>query len=405
MSVNLKENIYNGISNDFINAIEAATAVAQNCNIKIFLIGGIVRDLILNRPIKDIDITVEANAVEFCKLLEEKSFFTIESIQENLRTAKARFRNGVIIDFASTREEKYPIAGNLPIAFNFGCELKKDVARRDFTVNTLAISLNHDDKYFLIDYYNGYDDIFNKQIKILHKKSFTDDPSRIIRALKFMVRLNFNIENETLNIMNTYLSNVDMTIPLERIKNELLQYFSIAKGNIYQTIIETQAYKLVSDNPVKSFNKNLFNETLSFLKKEQIKFIYFFLLIYNSDLSVERLNLTVLEKKTISDIKALIKNVKSNYNNNYEIYDTFRNKTDMAILVYYICTGDNAVKKYFNELKDIKIEVTGKDLIALGLKPSPYFSRIFEQILFQKLNGNLINKEEEINFIKQIKKE
>ncbi|MCD7780168.1 MAG: hypothetical protein LUH05_05800, partial [Candidatus Gastranaerophilales bacterium] len=204
MSVFLKDAFDSYISDNYKNAVLSAMSVAEKYCIKIFLIGGIVRDLILNNPVKDIDIAVECDAVEFCKILEKEIPCKIISTQENLRTAKVQFKNSAEIDFASTREEKYTQPGILPVAYNFGCPLKFDVKRRDFTINTLALDLTSTDKFYVIDYFDGFKDIQNKKLKVLHNKSFIDDPSRIIRLLKFQTRFNFDIEENTLTLMNEY---------------------------------------------------------------------------------------------------------------------------------------------------------------------------------------------------------
>lgn len=125
MVISLKSEFDSLISADVKSAIMAASKVAENHNIKIYLIGGIVRDLILANDIKDVDISVEYDAIEYAKLLVEETECEIISTQENLRTAKVKFSNGIEIDFASTREEKYTKSGVLPVAYNFGCELSK----------------------------------------------------------------------------------------------------------------------------------------------------------------------------------------------------------------------------------------------------------------------------------------
>ena len=135
MVICLKEKFDALISENFANAILCASTAADEICVDIFLIGGIVRDLIMNNSIKDIDIAVEGDALQLGNFLEEKFGCEVVSVQEKLRTSKVKFPNGVVIDFASTREERYTESGVLPVAFNFGCELEKDVKRRDFTIN------------------------------------------------------------------------------------------------------------------------------------------------------------------------------------------------------------------------------------------------------------------------------
>ncbi len=408
MSLFLKEEFNSFLPAEYKSAIIDSAQIAEKYGIKIYLIGGIVRDLILKNPIKDIDITVESDAIDFCRLLEKECNCKIISIQENLRTAKVKFENNIEIDFASTREEKYQTGGVLPSAHNFGCKLEQDVKRRDFTINTLALDLTGNNKYMFVDYYNGFEDIKNKKIKILHDKSFIDDPSRIIRALKFQIRFDFEFEAKTKNLMDNYLKNIDKSIPLERIKNELRQYFSIKKDNLYKNIIETKAYKLITNNPITEFNSKALNNIASYnlFNQEDLWFIYIILLLVNEPLLEERLNMTAFEKKVITEVKELLKNAPLDINDKKLIYNTFENKIDLSIAAYYSITEDKSVKKFLDALKQIKVLITGNDLINLGFIPSPYFNELFEKILTEKLDGKLTTKEEELTFVKQfIKKE
>ncbi len=380
--------------------------VAEQRNINIFLIGGIVRDLILKNPIKDIDIAIETDAIKFGDILTQNFNCEIVKIQENLHTIKVKFLNGVIIDFASTREEKYSNSGILPIAYNFGCELEKDIKRRDFTINTLALKLTGNDKFTLIDYVQGYSDILNKKIRILHKNSFIDDPSRIIRALKFKIRLNFDIENKTYLSMQEYLQNVNTEMPLTRIKNELKQYFSINKKGIYKYLIESKAYKLLSDNTPLLLNENLINELkkYDFLENLNFKYIYLLSLFINSDYEEPRYNLNSFEKNILKEVINLLNKSKQDFDTNEKIYSLLSDISEYSIVLYYAISGNQAVKKFLTALKDINVLVTGKDLIEAGFIPSPFFNELFEKILKEKLNGKLKTKEEEIKFIKRFLK-
>ena len=398
MTLFFEKEFENSVSSIYKNAVLIASeAACKNC-IDIFLIGGIVRDLILGNPIKDIDIAVQCDAVEFAKILEKDFSCEILNIQENLRTAKVKFQSGGVIDFASTRQEKYVESGVLPVAYNFGCDLKDDVKRRDFTINTLALRLTGKEKFSLVDYCCGYDDILKKKIKILHRKSFIDDPSRIIRALKFMVRFSFDLEDETSLLMQEYLSNINLNMPLERVKGELKQYFSINNKSLYEYIISSNAYKLISDNPISELNSERIS-TMN-IEKSEVWLLYFVLLVVNSDYAIERLNLTGYEKKIIKEVDELLSK-KFDISDKYEIYKAFTGLLDLSISIYYVITGNIAVHKFMKELKNIKVLTTGKDLIELGLHPSPYFNKIFEMILKKKLNDELISKSEELEFVKK----
>ena len=400
MVISLKDEFSSLIDENYKSVIRQIISVARQMNIKIYLIGGIVRDLILKTPIKDVDITVEGNAIDFCINLQNKFDCKIIAKQDNLKTAKVEFLPGIIIDFASTREEIYPKKGALPVIQNIGCNLKLDIKRRDFTINTLAIELCDEQKYLLVDYFDGYNDILNKKIRILHEKSFMDDPSRIIRALKFQMRLGFDIETSTKILMDEYLKNVDKAFPLERIKNELSQYFSINKSDIYNNLIQIKAYKLITDNPILNFNMKNYLRIKPYINSQNYQFVYFAHLLINSDFENQRLNLSASEKKILFEVNELLKNHK--FNDNISIYNAYKNKQEYTPIIYYVITGDESVLKFYSELKDIKVLINGHDLINMGLKPSAYFNELFQKILEEKLNGNLQTKKEEIEFVKEI---
>ena len=403
MAVFFEKEFMSAVPKVYRDAVMLASDAAEKKGYQIFLIGGVVRDLILKNDIKDIDVAVQGDAIEFAEVLEKDYGCKLVGIQENLRTAKVEFCSGCVIDFASTRQERYLESGRLPVAYDFGCGLKQDILRRDFTINTLALCLTGFQKFKLVDYCGGYEDILNKKIRILHNNSFVDDPSRIIRALKFKVRFGFEIEEKTHSLMQNYLDDVSPVMPLERIKGELKQYFSLDNELLYELFISETAYKLISDNPIEKIdyrNINFMN-----ISKTDVWFIYLVVLIVNSDFSIERLNLTSIEKRTLKEVRELLKN-KIEFNNNYEIYKSFNGLAELSMIIYYVITGSNYVLKYLNELKNIKVEINGKDLIMLGFSPSPYFNKIFDIILNEKLSGNLHSKEDEIKFVREnIKKE
>ena len=211
-----------------------------------YLVGGIVRDLLLGREIFDVDITVEGDAIELAEFLEIKTSAKILQTQPELRTAKIRFKNGVEIDFASTRTEAYPKKGHLPVLVKTGCGLMEDALRRDFTINAMAASLNSENFGEIIDNTGGLEDLEKKQLRILHKGSFIDDPTRIIRGLKFAVRFGFELESETLKLQEEYLNNPNPDISYSRLKSELIQAFSLPFPQVWDKFIFQKIFRLIN---------------------------------------------------------------------------------------------------------------------------------------------------------------
>lgn len=394
------------LSSDIKEVLWSCSEVADKNNFSIYLIGGIVRDLILGNKLFDIDIIVEGNAIDFAQILEKTVNCRITQTQNDLKTAKVLFENSVEVDFASTRCENYPSAGFLPVVDDIACSLKDDVSRRDFSINSMALSLNKKNRLQLVDYLDGYLDLKNKELRILHSNSFIDDPSRIIRGLKFAVRFGFNLEEKTKKLQNAYLcSKSNLKMPLERVKSELKQLFSLNSSEAYDELVSQKIYKLFSESPnlktlgsqIKSI-VDLFN-----VKKENIWLVYLgCLLINESENTLCRLNLSGKEQKILLDAKNMLSNKDLQKNDNYEIFEFYRNKDELSIIIYYILTDDFSVQVYLRDLKEIKLLINGEDLIKLGLKPSAQFNEIFKKVLKKKLNDGLKSKEEELEFLNLI---
>ena len=168
-----KVNLKRSLNNKVFEAIAECVRVAELSGIKIYLVGGIVRDILLKKPLHDIDITVEGRAKEFVEILD--CYVKTKSVKynENLPTAKVVFKNGVEIDFASTRKEFYENFGDLPKITETGCPLEEDIKRRDFTVNTIIISLNKENLFEILDFAGGLEDLKKKKLKVGSRKRNT----------------------------------------------------------------------------------------------------------------------------------------------------------------------------------------------------------------------------------------
>ena len=185
---------------------------------KLYYIGGVVRDKLLGVKSFDVDITYVGDAIEYCAKFGEV-------IQENPDFGTIRVNvGGREVDFASTRAEVYEKKGHLPVVTKIGCSLKEDVLRRDFTINALAMSVKTGE---IIDYVGGQEDLENKVLRVLHDKSFVDDPTRIIRGLKFRVRFGFDLEPNTRKLQEEYLAHINYDMSYKRVKKELIETFNL----------------------------------------------------------------------------------------------------------------------------------------------------------------------------------
>ena len=215
--------------------IKTISEIAEIENKKVYAVGGFVRDIILDRQRNDLDILVIGNGTDFAKSVAEKYNIKNVSYFKNFGTAHFEFEN-MNIEFVGARKESYDRKTRKPIVEDGTFE--DDISRRDFTINTLAISLNKKDFGKLKDLYNGYDDIKNKIIKtpLDPLKTFDDDPLRIMRAFRFASQLNFKVDASIIIAASDMKDRLSI-VSQERITDEFLKILSTSKPSIGLTLL------------------------------------------------------------------------------------------------------------------------------------------------------------------------
>lgn len=378
--------------------------INDNSN-KLFYIGGVVRDELLGRESLDVDITYVGNAIEYCSKFGEvvqvnPDFGTVRiaipshpSPCTNSSTLEAS--GEVTVDFASTRSESYPQKGHLPVVEKIGCSLREDVMRRDFTINALAKSVTTGE---IVDYVGGLEDLKNKKLRVLHDESFIDDPTRIIRGLKFATRFGFELEEHTKKLQDEYLANINYDMSYKRVKKELIETFSLNSQSAFKAFIDQKIYKLVTPNDVEMPKVDIENLVTTYLAVQSPSCSVALWLIYVGILGdLSRLPLTKIEQKILDDVpKEILKT-------DFELYKTFQNARIETILLYAILKDEVGARHYLDDLQNIKLEITGKDLQNLGIKPSPKYQEIFDEVLKAKLQNPKISKKDEVEIAKKLK--
>lgn len=253
-------------------------------NEKLYQVGGAVRDELLRRKYLDVDFCYEGDAIKFAEGMD------IIRTNPDFGTVRVAL-DGEEIDIASTREEIYPKPGHLPVITKLGCTLEEDLKRRDFTINAMARRTT-DQK--LIDPFNGLGDLEERKIRVLHEKSFIDDPTRIIRALKFSVRLGFNLAKNTKRLQDEYLENINYDICWHRMKKELVETFSLNKQRAYDKFAKDGLYNLLGPNQPKPTFKSAAVEAL--VKQYPTKYSW---IVFLGQFDLSNLELTRAEKRIL----------------------------------------------------------------------------------------------------------
>lgn len=379
--------------------------ISSQLNISIYAVGGFVRDLLLQYPNMDLDIVVEGDIKPFLDSLLGKLKGKIR-VHEQFGTAEIILENGSKIDIASTRQEYYPAPGALPQVekSSFWVDLK----RRDFTINTLALSLNPDRWLEIIDFYGGLEDLSRKELRILHNLSFIEDPSRILRGIRLEKRLDFTFEEKTFELLKDAINQGFLKkLSRERIKEEILLILKEPEPEkVWRRLEELEALSYLL--PIKSLPLN-FEEINKEIRKEKKL----------DQISLQILNLLreVEKEKAINWLKEhhfshkiifLINNYFDYFKKDFD-KKTLNKIIDFPIeLIFFLSLTVKNIEKSqillkIKELKEKNLPVLkGKDIINLGIKEGKIVGEILKNLFLGYLEGKIKNKEDEINFVMEI---
>jgi tRNA nucleotidyltransferase (CCA-adding enzyme) len=412
------------LSRRLVDILETIGKVADEANYNAYVIGGFVRDLFLYRTNEDIDIVIEGDGIAFAKKYAKLVGGRIHAYAK-FGTAVVIFPDGFKIDVASARLEYYKFPAALPIVEM--SSIKLDLFRRDFTINTLAIQLNQKRFGILIDFFAAQKDIKEKSIRVLHNLSFVEDPTRVFRAIRFEQRFGFSIGKLTSGLIeNAKKMDFFKRLSGRRVFAELRQI--LAEENPTPAVIRLNDYDLISViHPSIQLNKELtaaFNSVkrvlswydLLFLEESYMKWAVYFLVL------IRQCNRKITDNIcTHFELAPRYQNIFNNDRfaadkclhwlernlpvKNSQLYNKLASFKTELVLYMMAVTKKKAVKKaishYITGLRHVKVSVSGKDLIKIGLEPGPVYRKIFQAVLEAKLNGTLKTRNDELVFIRR----
>jgi len=405
--------------------INLASQIAQANGMHAYLVGGFVRDLILGVKNLDLDIVIEGEGIKFAEDLASRLKANLIR-HKRFGTATVTLGRHLKIDVATAREETYPVPGSLPLVIRG--TVKDDLKRRDFSINAMAISINKENYGQLIDFSHGREDLRNKRVRILHDLSFIDDPTRILRAIRFEQRFNFRIEPKTLKLLKeaVRLKMLEKVQP-QRLRDELILILK-EESAIKEIMRLHELVGLNFINPKLKLTKgNLAllegaRGEISWFKKVYPErrhlddwLIYLMALIDPLDLAdlkeifkafVFRRGeeKRILTYKKINDkfIRELSrKNIKPS--RIFALLDPLSYEVILLVKAKYKNRNLNKHIEDFLEIYNfIRIQVTGHDLYRLGLEPGPYYQKIFAKVLRAKLDGKVSTRDDELALINKL---
>ena len=375
----------------------------------VYVVGGVVRDLILGREPVDADISVVGDAGAFSGALAGRLGVARPTESEFL-TFKITLGNtsegATSIDVVTARAETYPEPAALPDVVP--SSIKDDLERRDFTVNSMGISLSDSDWGNLVDPMNGLGDIMRKRIRVLHDASFTDDPTRLFRAVRYAVRLDFSIDSTTKSLIDDSLGKVDR-LSGARLRNE----FELMLGEPKRVEILREAEDLgllAAISPglrIGSRSLEVMESGASTRFEDLLALSTFGLTQDEAEQVAKRFDGPEMWTKTIrgnpelADLVAVLDRSDIRRSEVAEILDSVPLQSIRA----YIAAGPllprrDRLIEYIDKIRFERPEITGDDLIAAGIEEGPVIRQLIDIVRRARLDGQVKTKQEELDLAK-----
>ncbi len=372
-------------SGEEIEVINSIKNVCKKFNIEMYLVGGAVRDALLREKIKDIDICINENPkIIIENLLNIKSY----EYHDKFQTSTILFNNGTSIDLIRCRREVYEQNGKLPVVTP--SNIYDDLYRRDFTVNALAYDLINET---ILDMYNGLEHLEEKKFIKIHCNSYNEDPTRILRVIKYSTRYSFEISDKE-EIVKTIEEGIFQTVSNDRIIKEI--YMLCKEKNWEENIRKCYSMGIFK---LKIKELGLQNHLINysclecrilnlFYIMEDLKYIEMFL---NNSFLHKDLNKAIkyyyINKNKIVDLL-------TNTMDNYEIYKILKDIEWYSVLL--LCWNKELSYKILNyayNLKDLELNINGNYLNQLGIKKGKNIGKVLQYILKLKLNIGISDDE------------
>lgn len=411
---------------EVIRSLRLISGIAGELGYPVYAVGGFVRDTILGVDDFDLDIVVEGDGIRLTRELSRK--LNVDWIaHKRFGTATIDIPGEVKIklDVATARKEMYDSPAALP-RVSFG-SIKDDLKRRDFTINAMAVDISQDSFGRLVDFFSGRKDLRDKVLKVMHNLSFIDDPTRILRAIRFEQRFDFRIEPRTLKLIKESLSKGMLErVHKHRLRDELILILKEPDPlKCLRRITSLRGFTFI--HPGLSVDKKTFAllkridelyewfaDNFVHKHKHKVQKWLLYLIVLLQDLSSLQLKRTL---QSFAFHNEDIQKVISFKKDTAKIISQLKKKTLASgihkilfplsyevVLLMLLKAKDDQVKRKIQDFlrvySGIQIHLRGDELKELGISPGPDFKRILREILYAKLDGKFSTKEEELVYLK-----
>ena len=422
---NLGDALARHLGSDALRLVQHIAEEAEGQGLRSYLVGGIVRDLLLGRESLDIDLVLEGAAIPFARdlcnkyggnLEQHKRFGTAKWLldPDRLKQELGIEGDGLPghVDLISAREERYPRAGDLPrVEFE---DIRADTQRRDFTINTLALRLDGARWGELLDFWGGVEDLREGRLRLLHKRSFRDDATRLLRLFRFKHRFRFELEAQTESLVVAglpYLAGISG----ERLRHELdlilgeKQALAILKDLDQRGVLNAISPVLGLNSAAEQALDGAMGGSLGDeWKLEGLPQVWLTLCAWLVNLEGEEDEISELPKRLALERELARATVKTRAAlAGVSNWSTLKDSQIAAALdavpalglavLFFSLEGEaqSSVAQYVERWRDIQPRSNGEDLKALGLAEGPAYAQILERLRAAWVDGELQTQAEE----------
>jgi tRNA nucleotidyltransferase (CCA-adding enzyme) len=406
--------------------------LADEAGVSAYVVGGLVRDLLLRRVNLDLDIAVEGDGPAFARVLADRYRAGLK-VFERFATALLLFPDGFKVDVATARRESYARPTALPVVAP--ATITEDLYRRDFTINAMAIQLNQRSFGLLVDCYGGWRDLHNRTVRVLHANSFADDPTRVFRAIRFEQRFGFQIERETSRLLKLAASS-DLIDQLSgpRLRNEIFLLLGETNPSralarmaelkllrfLHPRLRLTASGKVLLENVKKALG--WWRRRFPMLKLDRsvlyVAALAGWLSETGTDAVVRRLVLPNHQAGTVCVLRGGVGTVMRRFSKlpsvkPSDVYHLLAGLPDEGLVLLVAksaqlmnASQQKAVKRaviaHCTSYRETKVSLTGSDLKAMGLRPGPLFKKILSRLMEGRLNGEIHTEAEERDLVRRL---
>ncbi|MFP3975575.1 MAG: CCA tRNA nucleotidyltransferase, partial [Dehalococcoidia bacterium] len=401
-----------GVPAQILGVLQEIGGVAEGRDERVYAVGGVIRDLLLRRPVLDLDLVIEGKAIPLAWQIAKAGNWQVRT-HPHFGTAKL-LADDFTIDFATARSETYAYPGALPTV-EWGT-INEDLFRRDFTINAMAASLIPESFGDVLDPHGGQRDLEEGLIRILHPGSFSDDPTRILRAIRYEQRFDFRLEEDTEQVMQQdmdILDNVtgerlwhDLELILEEERPEKVLCRAYDLGALQHLCPATKGDAWLRDKFARCRSND--DHTL------HMPTIYLCLMIYRlseeeTQTCISRLKMPGWAKRAVQntvELRDSAAHLSTPKLRPSQIYREVERYSPEAIAAAALASESHIVQErldlYLDVLRYVKCSLSGDDLKRMGIEEGKRIGQILRTIHDARLDGEVVNRQEEEQLVRRM---